>query len=215
MDRFVVIRSGLQLDHYRNAGRQRESVRSRYGFGDADIVAGVISRIAPLKGHEYIIELAKQSKEIGLNIKYMLIGDGESGALIKSEISKYKLEHYVLCSGMVSPDEIPGMISSVDFIIHPSLREGLARVLPQSIIMNKKVVTFDLDGVDEVITNGVSGYSIETGNVDALFTACRTMVTEEVSKKIDESFRKRVETEFSSETMVDQHVALYLELARR
>lgn len=211
-DKFIVIRSGLQLEQYKNALTSRESIRKKYGFSENDIVAGVISRIAPLKGHEYIIELAKRSKNGPFRIKYFLIGDGESGSFITSQIKTFHLEEFIICSGMVAPNEIPGMISAVDFIIHPSLREGLARVLPQSIIMNRKVITFNLDGVDEVITDGISGFSVETGNIDALFNACNLVCGSDGRSKIDETFRSTIETEFSSETMIEKHIHLYSEL---
>lgn len=214
-EKFVVIRSGLQLENYKILENSRINIRKKFDFNDQDIVAGVISRIAPLKGHEYIIELAKKTKISNPRIKYLLIGDGESGNNIRSSIALYSLEDIVKCSGMVSPDEIPNMISAVEFIIHPSLREGLARVLPQSIIMNKKVITFNLDGVDEVIIDEISGYSVETGNSIDLYNACINMSRHDSYLQIDESFRKTIELEFSSETMVERHIALYSRLLHK
>jgi glycosyltransferase involved in cell wall biosynthesis len=214
-EKFVVIRSGLELENYKVNLNCRKEMREKYGFNKQDIVAAVISRIAPLKGHEYIIELAKKTKINDLRIKYFLIGDGESGLAIRSMIKENSLENSVKCCGMVSPDEIPNMISAADFIIHPSLREGLARVLFQSIIMNKKVITFDLDGVDEVIVDGISGYSIETGNSDDLYNACISICKDDSYKNISESFKQKIEQEFSNDTMVERHIDLYTKLLHK
>lgn len=210
-DKFIVIRSGLQLDNYTSNDLFREKIRKQYGFQEKDIVAGVISRIAPLKGHEYIITVAKRIKNEFPSLKFFLVGDGESGLLVKNIVEKNKLENIIKFSGMVSPDEIPKMISAMDFIIHPSLREGLARVLPQSIIMGKRVISFNLDGVDEVIVDGVSGYAVEIGNSDALLEACLNVCKKDIYKNIDDSFRVKIQQEFDSNTMVDQHVELYMQ----
>jgi glycosyltransferase involved in cell wall biosynthesis len=208
-DKFTVIRSGLQLDYYANDGSKRGGLRQRYGFTDSDVVAGVISRIAPLKGHEYIVDLAGKTKKSYPRIKYLIVGDGETGENMRAEITAKGLEKFVVFTGMVNPEEIPNMISATDFIIHPSLREGLARVLPQSIIMNKKVITFNLDGVDEVIEDGVSGFAIETGDKERLYQACIDVCESDAYKNIEPSFRKKVELEFSSDTMVQRHIELY------
>ena len=46
------------------------------------------------------------------------------------------------------------------FVVHTSLREGIARVLPQAGAVGKPVVAFHLEGAPEVIQDGVSGYLV-------------------------------------------------------
>lgn len=208
-DKFVVIRSGFSMNNYKINNELRSQIRKRYGFIDTDIVAGIISRIAPLKGHEFIIDLATKTQHVLPHLRFLLVGDGELASNLKNEVISRHLSQNVFFCGMVAPDEIPKMINAMDFVIHPSLREGLARVLPQSIIMNRRVLTFNLDGVEEVIVNGVSGYKIEIGNVDALFEQCIKLCQEEIGKNIDERFRQSLVYEFDSSTMVEQHVNLY------
>ena len=208
-EKFIVIRSGLQTEKYKTQGIARLEIRKKFNFRENDIVAGVISRIAPLKGHEYIIELAKRMRKDFPQLKFFLVGDGESGASVRYAVKEHQLEENVILSGMVNPDEIPRMIDAMDFVIHPSLREGLARVLPQSIIMGKRVITFNLDGVKEIIVDGVSGYSVEIGNFEALHQACLKICNEGVHKQINDNFRLRVQKEFDSETMLEQHIDLY------
>ena len=70
--------------------------------------------------------------------------------------------------GRVQPETVPEYIQAMDVVVHTSLREGIARVLPQAGAVGKPVVTFDLDGAPEVIRDGVSGYlvaAIDAGRV--------------------------------------------------
>jgi glycosyltransferase involved in cell wall biosynthesis len=45
-------------------------------------------------------------------------------------------------------------------LVHASLREGLARALPQALIAGKPVVSYDVDGAREVVLPDVTGYLI-------------------------------------------------------
>ncbi len=49
------------------------------------------------------------------------------------------------------PGRIPELLQAVDAVIHPSLREGLARVLPQSLLVGRPVISYDVDGAREVV----------------------------------------------------------------
>lgn len=61
-------------------------------------------------------------------------------------------------AGLVPPHEVPRYIQAMDVVVHTSLREGIARVIPQAGAVGKPVVSFALDGAPEVIEDGVSGY---------------------------------------------------------
>ncbi len=48
----------------------------------------------------------------------------------------------------------------MDMVVHASLREGLARVLPQALIAGKPVVSYDMDGAREVVIPGETGFLV-------------------------------------------------------
>ena len=47
----------------------------------------------------------------------------------------------------------------MDMLVHASLREGLARALPQALIAGKPVISYDVDGAREVVLPGSDGLS--------------------------------------------------------
>ncbi len=49
------------------------------------------------------------------------------------------------------PDRIPELLQAVDAVIHPSLREGLARVLAAGLLVGRPVISYDIDGAREVV----------------------------------------------------------------
>jgi glycosyltransferase involved in cell wall biosynthesis len=48
----------------------------------------------------------------------------------------------------------------MDVLVHASLREGLARALPQALLAGKPVVTYDIDGAREVAITGQTGFLV-------------------------------------------------------
>ena len=48
----------------------------------------------------------------------------------------------------------------MDMLVHASLREGLARALPQALIAGKPVVSYDIDGAREVAITGETGFLV-------------------------------------------------------
>ncbi len=207
--KFVMIRSGFETKHFIAELSHREEVRRQYGFTDGDIIAGTVSRIAPLKGHDHIIQLAARlSKELP-QLKFFFVGDGESKAQLEEMTRKNGLERVVIFSGLVQPDRIPQMISAMDIIIHLSYREGLARVLPQSIVMGRKVITYGIEGVEEVIKSDEGGYVVAPGDMEALSSVCRSLVETPDRRLIPDTFRRRIIQEFDSDTMVEMHLKIY------
>ena len=69
------------------------------------------------------------------------------------------------------PERIPALIGAMDVLVHASLREGLARALPQALIAGKPVISYDVDGAREVVMPGETGYLLAPRSVEPLAEA--------------------------------------------
>ena len=56
----------------------------------------------------------------------------------------------------------------MDILVHTSLREGLARALPQALIAGIPVVSFDIDGAREVVRDGETGFLLAPRDIQGL-----------------------------------------------
>jgi glycosyltransferase involved in cell wall biosynthesis len=98
---------------------------------------------------------------------------------------------------------MPLVIQSSDVLVHCSLREGLARTLPQAMLCAKPAISFDIDGAREVV-NTNTGRLIEPKNIDRLTAACAELIQDKsLREKLGSQGRESVKTKFSPETMVD------------
>jgi glycosyltransferase involved in cell wall biosynthesis len=59
----------------------------------------------------------------------------------------------------------------MDMLVHVSLREGLARALPQALLAGKPVVSYDIDGAKEVVLNNSTGFLIPPKSIEELQSA--------------------------------------------
>ncbi len=211
--KFVVIRSGFNIEKYLNFQGDGIEIRKRFDLNENDIIIGKVARISILKGHNYLLSAFELVSKKIPNAKLLLVGNGEFENELKTVISKMNLNDKVIFTGLIPPDEIPSVISIMDILAHTSLLEGLARVLPQAIMMGKPVISFDLDGAHEVIKDGVNGYLIEPENIETLADRIIDLASNSSkAKKFGKAGREFLKDEFSNEKMVEQIHNLYTKL---
>ena len=149
----------------------RVAVRREFGFTENEFIVGKIARLFHLKGHEFVLAAAPEIVTAVPNVRFLFVGDGVLTTKYKTEIARLGLEKYFVFAGLVPPIRIPAMISAMDAVVHTSLREGLARVLPQSLLSRKPVVSYDVDGAREVVKSGETGFLLPPKSVNELAAA--------------------------------------------
>ena len=153
-EKFITVYSGMDVEPFLRANEQREAVREKYHFAPEMVVIGKIARLFHLKGHPYLIEAARDVVRRCPRARFLLVGDGILRESLLEQIRAAGLTDYFRFTGLVPPEEIPSLIGAMDVLVHTSLREGLARALPQALIAGKPVVSFDVDGAREVVRHG-------------------------------------------------------------
>ncbi len=207
-EQYQTIYSGMKLDDFLKAPVLRKKTRQELGFCPEEIVIGKIARFFSLKGHEYLSTIAKALVERNPNIRFLFVGDGIFFNTFRENIEKQGLKKFFIFTGLISPEEIPKYLSAMDILVHVSLREGLARVLPQAMAAGIPVVSFDIDGAREVLED--SGFLIPPEDTEALKERLL-----EISKDADfrkmagEKGRRKVDPLFRHEIMVEKIKALY------
>jgi len=135
---------------------------------------------------------------------------------LRGRAKDYGILDNFIFAGLIDRERIPEMISAMDVVVHTSLREGLARVLPQSLAMGKPCVSFDIDGAREVVINGQTGFLVEafdsTGLADGI---ARLIEDEELRKRFGENGKRHVDPNFRSEKMVADISEVYQMLLKQ
>lgn len=214
--RFVTAYSAIEEEDFLNPidEDQIREFRVKYGISRAAVVFITIARLFELKGHDYIIESAKELAKKYENAMWLFVGDGNLSDKFKSQVYDLGLADRIKFTGLLPPSLIPLAIQSSDILVHCSLREGLARAIPQAMLCAKPAVSFDIDGAREVV-NEDTGRLIEPKNVEQLTNACAELLEDaDLRKKLGENGKESVKEKFAPKTMVDTIENEYIKLLR-
>jgi len=215
-EKFRTIYSGMELDWFLNANFDGNAVRREFGIPEDAPVVGKIARLFPLKGHDQLMDAAPEIVKRVPDVRFFLVGDGILYEHLQERAKGYGILENFVFAGLIPRERIPEMISAMDIVVHTSLREGLARVLPQSLAMGKPCVSFNIDGAPEVVINDKTGYLVETYDNEGLSESISRLLKDpELRKKMGENGRRHVDPAFRTETMVKEIAEVYKMLLER
>jgi glycosyltransferase involved in cell wall biosynthesis len=177
---------------------------------DDALLVTQVSRLAELKGHQYILDAAERISDP--RVRFCFVGDGHWRERIESETIRRGLTERFIFTGLLQPDQIPAVMSASDIVVHCSLREGLARTLPQAMLAGRPVVSFDIDGAREVVDDS-TGILLPPGDVAGLIGAIEKLtVSPQLRAELGAAGREKCREMFSHHRMVDQIENLYQSL---
>ena len=212
-EQYVTIYSGMEVEPFLTPPKPREQVRAELGFGPDDVVVGKIARLFHLKGHDDVVAAAAKVCGQFPQLKFLFVGDGILQDEIRQQIAAAGLTDRFVFTGLVPPDRVPELIHAMDIAVHASLREGLARVLPQALIAGKPVITYDIDGAREVAIPGETGYLLPPRSVDGIANALTELVEQpELRSHLGQTGRERFTEQFRHETMTRRIREVYAEV---
>ena len=213
-DKYATAYSAIEEDDFIRpiSDEQKKQFRQKYAIPEDSIVLVTIARLFHLKGHEFIIESAKKLAEQFPKVIWLFVGDGILAEKYKSWIDGLGLGHRFRFTGLLPPKMMPVALQSSDILVHCSLREGLARALPQAMLCGRPAICFDLDGGKEVV-NENTGRLIAPENVEQLTAACAELIQDKgLREKLGLQGREFVKEKFSPGTMVDTIEGVYRRL---
>ncbi len=209
-DKFTTIYSGMEVEPFLAAGDTRAQTRRSLGYDDQHVVIGKVARLFHLKGHEYLVRAAASAVAAQPNLRFLLVGDGILADAIRAQVRRAGLADHFQFAGLVPPQRIPALIGAMDVVVHTSLREGLARVLPQALIAGKPVVSYDVDGAREVVVTDETGILLPPQSVDALSGAIVRLAGDpSLRERLGRTGRERFTERFRHEHMSRQLRTLY------
>lgn len=208
--KFTTVYSGMDVEPFLAADQHRQRVRAELGYGDQHVVIGKIARLFHLKGHEYLIAAASRVVQVCPEARFLLVGDGLLRGDLESQLRRAGLADHFQFTGLVPPARIPQLLGAVDILVHVSLREGLARALPQALIAGKPVVSYDVDGAREVVLNGETGFLLPPKCIEPLADALVQLACDPgLRQRLGRNGRQRFTETFRHESMTRQLHGLY------
>lgn len=217
-DQYVTIPSGMDTGVFRRALDSPESsrvpCRTEFGFDSEDVVVGMVSRLEARKGYLYLFDAVARLVPDFPHLKLLVVGEGAQEPELRARIAALGLESRVVFAGFRT--DIADVIAAFDVAVLTSLWEGLPRVLVQYALLEKPIVTFEVEGSREVVLDGVSGFVVAKKDVGALVDRLRRLLASEpLRRSFGESARRRVEGRWDVDGMVRRISDVYRDVELR
>lgn len=206
-DQHITIYSGMDLEPFLSIGQtlSPEDAKRRFGIPPEAPVMGKVARLFPLKGHDQFFDAAAEVARLEPRAWFLVVGDGVLRPSLEAKAGELGIADRTVFAGRVNPQDVPAHIQAMDVLVHTSLREGIARVLPQGGAVGKPVVAFRLDGAPEVIRDGVSGFLVAALDTRALAERVITLFNDaELRARMGAQGRAFAAAHFGIETMVSR-----------
>jgi glycosyltransferase involved in cell wall biosynthesis len=176
-EKLVLIYNGMNLN------QMVDQHQKLYQKKSDEIVIGNAGRLTSQKGQKYLIEMAQSLKQKGIHFKLLIAGEGELKSELSANIKTLGLEENVTLLGHVS--DMTSFMNSIDLFVFPSLFEGAANTLIETLFYEKPIVAFNVSSNPEIIEHGFNGMLAKAFEVDDL-TNCTLKLIE------DESLREKM-----------------------
>ncbi len=208
-EQYLTVYSGMDVDAFLNPRTPRDEIRRELGLSESHVAFGTVARLFERKGHDDILAVAPTVLKANPNVRFVFIGDGILRDRLKADAERIGVGHAILFTGLVPPDRIPELIGGIDAVVHPSLREGLARVLPQALLVGRPVISYDIDGANEVVLPE-TGILLKPRDLRGLEAAILCLADNpSLRERMGREGRSRFADQFRAETMTDRLRELY------
>ena len=168
------------------------------------------------KGYQYSISAVNRLLEEGNNIHYTIITNGNPSEEILYQIDDLGISNNIHLKSFYEQDDIYLEIVNSDCLLLPSVEEGIANVVIESMGLNTLVISSDCGGMAEVIRNGENGFLYKSRELEELIIKMRFVInlSEKDRVLIINKAKSDIRNKFSMNKLGTKMEQLYLNVLK-
>lgn len=192
----------------------RDEMRNLLGVKD-QLVIGIVGRLTRQKGQTILLDAFMEVVKKFQGILLLIIGDGPDRAELHEKASKLGLDRYIRWFGALPQQEVFRLYRAMDVFVMPSLYEGFGLAAAEAMAAGLPVIGTRVDGLSEIIEDGVTGYILPVGDSQELANVLIHMLSNpEEREMMGQKGKDRVQEFFSLQRFNRSTLAAYDELSR-
>lgn len=151
-----------------------------------------VGRLIRRKGQDHLFQAVKRLLDEGHDVRLDLIGLGDEEKAYQELARSLKIENRVCFCGYVPREEIAARYHSSHIFVLPSYNEGMSVATLEAMAAGLAIIVTRTGGTQELLEEGVNGFSFAWGEVEALTNHLRHLVTHrETISEMGVASRKR------------------------
>ncbi|MFW9805586.1 MAG: glycosyltransferase family 4 protein, partial [Candidatus Thorarchaeota archaeon] len=156
-----------------------------------------LGRLESMKAVDLFPKMLALLKSEFPKLKFLLTGEGSLKNQILNGFEEEDVSDMVEYLGVVETEKVPNLINQSRVFIYPSREEPFGLSILEALACEIPVVTTNVFGPSEIVTNNVDGLTIPPDNVKELVNAIGTLLrSEDLRLKIGRRAKQTVETKF-------------------
>lgn len=167
-EKINVIQLGFDLNPFQeNLVEKRKITRTEYNLDDDFIAIAIIGRLARIKNHNLFLKAIKLvQNETKQKLVFFIVGDGDQKKDIEDNVANLKSEIAIDIRMTSWVKDIKTFNAGMDIICLTSDNEGTPVSLIEAQACNIPVVSTDVGGVKDVVSENETGYISPKNDAD-------------------------------------------------
>lgn len=191
--------NGIDTDYFNNnnlSELENQTLKNALGINPNDFVFIFVGRLVGDKGINELIAAFKKFNSTDA-IKLLLVGpfEHELDPLLVETLHEIKVNVNIISVGFQK--EVRSYFAIADALVFPSYREGFPNVVLQAGAMNLPSIVTDINGSNEIISDGINGIIIASKNSVELYEAMLELVNDaELRENLQKHSREMIVSRF-------------------
>lgn len=209
--RIIAIPNGI-AEPQRNRDADVPALRHRLRVLPDDLLILNVSRLAPDKGLEYLLEAAAMLPDRKPRVRIAIAGDGPARRHFEDLAAQLDVTNRVMFLGF--RDDIGDLLTACDAVVLPSVREGLSISLLEAMAAGKPIVATSIGSQREVASHGPMAWLVPPADSVSLSDGILRIASDPVLRAVlGANARSVFERHYTEKRMLQSYRKLYLELA--
>lgn len=220
-EKVYVIYNGVDTGKYKPLEQRPELLpwlsnkKRELGIPETNRVIGMIANLIPYKGyHEFIIAASKVHRKYP-DTCFLCIGEDRG---IQNQIEqlarKMGIHRHLIFT--TAEHGVSELIHLIDIQVSASYEEGFSNAILEGMAAGKPIVATSVGGTPEAMVHDVTGFLIPPKNPEILAQTLITLLDNpDRAAQFGRNARKRVESRFFMQQLIDNLENLYIELDKK
>lgn len=210
--RVIVIPNGVDAERFMRA---EPADLSEFGIPAGSQTVIWVGRLDPQKQPLMLVEAAELVlQSAGAGTHFLIVGDGPLWGEVGSVIARKGLTKNVHLAGWRG--DVAELMRSADCLVLTSAWEGMPNVILEAMAAGLPVVSADVEGVREVVNEGVTGLIASSDTPQAMAERIGQILRDaELRRKLGVTSQQNVTKEFTWNRITEAYADLYRELLQK